>query len=107
MAELSFKGRRILARETHVQSSNKGYVLELHDVYYRPKNSDDDADPKPEEIMEIDGAIVVTWKDFKAHGKVVMSPSLPSFQKHALLFELDGSCTRIWIPLSCQATSQR
>ena len=73
MAELSFEGRRILARDVTVESTVKGYDIGLDDVIYRPKNSDDDADPKEDEKINMDNSIDVLWKDFKANGKVVVS----------------------------------
>ena len=84
MAELSFEGRRILARDVSVDVTVKGYDIGLDDVYYRPNNKDDDADPKEDETIDVNKVLKVTWKDFKGHGKDVVS--------HCSLSRLNNRC---------------
>ena len=78
MAELSLEGRRILSRDVRLENTTKGYNIELDDTCYRANHKDDDADPKEDETIDVNKVLKVTWKDFKGHGKDVVSHCSPS-----------------------------
>ena len=88
MAELSFEGQRILARDVRLENTTKGYNIELDDACYRANHKDDDTAPKKDEKVDADKVLKVTWKDFKGHGKVVVSHSSPSRLNYPFTFSV-------------------